>query len=49
MADLLIPSLLLFVSAAALTKKLDLYALLQEGATDGLHISSAPNWSCSSR
>lgn len=35
MTDLLIPGLLLFVCGCALSRRLDLYALLQEGVRDG--------------
>ena len=38
MADLLVPALVLFVSACALRKQLDLYALLQEGVREGLRL-----------
>ena len=36
MTDLLVPSLILFVSACALGKRLDLYSILQDGVRDGL-------------
>lgn len=38
MADLLVPALVLFVSACALGKPLDLYSLLQDGVRDGLRL-----------
>jgi len=38
MADLLVPALVLLVSACALGKKLDLYALMQDGVRDGLKL-----------
>lgn len=38
MADLLIPALILGVSACALCKKLDFYSLMQAGVRDGLHL-----------
>jgi len=38
MADLLVPGLILFVSACALGKRLDLYSLLQDGVKDGFHL-----------
>ena len=38
MADLLVPALVLFASACALGKQLDLYTLLQDGVRDGLRL-----------
>ena len=38
MADLLVPALVLLVSACALGKQLDLYTLLQDGVRDGLRL-----------
>ena len=38
MGDLLVPALLLLVCAAALRRRIDLYAALQEGARSGLHL-----------
>lgn len=38
MTDLLIPTLILLLSAVALRNKLDLYSLMQAGVRDGLHL-----------
>ena len=38
MADLLVPALILAISACALYKKLDFYGLMQSGVRDGLHL-----------
>lgn len=38
MADLLVPALILFVAVSALTRKIELYSLLQSGVRDGLRL-----------